>query len=104
MKKVRKTIESKTGKIADKNLSDLKKQKEAVHDTTESIKSDIGSLGNAVENTIGTTGINVSDFFEEWDPKQYEDLAGNWEKTFSDMANIGSKAMGDMFQQIGQDL
>lgn len=100
---VRKTIESKTGKIADKNLSDLKKQKEAVHNTTQSITADIGSLGTAVENMTETTGSKTTGFFAEWG-KQYEDLAGNWNKTFVDMANVGTQAMGDMFTQIGEGL
>lgn len=103
IEKVRKTIESKTGKIADKNLSDLKKQKEAVHNTTQSITADIGSLGTAVEDMTKTTGTKVSDFFKEWG-KQYKDLAGNWNKTFVDMANIGTQAMGDMFTQISEGL
>lgn len=103
IEKVRKTIESKTGKIADKNLSDLKKQKEAVHNTTQSITGDIGSLGTSVENMTETTGTKVSDFFDTW-AKQYEDLAGNWNKTFTDMANVGTQAMGDMFETIGQSL
>jgi phage-related minor tail protein len=103
IEKARKTIESKTGKIADNTLKDLKRQKEAVHATTQAITGDIGSLGTAVEDTTETTGSKVSGFFEEWG-KQYEDLAGNWNKTFTDMANIGTQAMGDMFTQIGEGL
>ena len=103
IEKVRKTIESKTGKIADKTLADLKKQKKAVHATTQSVTADIGDLGTAVENTTETTSSKTTSFLEEWG-KQYEDLAGNWNKTFVDMANIGTQAMGDMFTQIGEGL
>lgn len=103
IEKVRKTIETKTGKVADITLKDLEKQKKAVHKTTQSITADIGDLGTAVEDTTKTTGTKITGFFEEWG-KQYEDLAGDWNKTFVDMANIGTDTMGDMFKMMGENL
>ena len=103
IEKVRKVIETKTGKVADNTLKDLKRQKDAVHKTTQAITGDIGSLGTAVEDTTKTTGTKITGFFEEWG-KQYEDLAGDWNKTFVDMANIGTDTMGDMFTMLGENL
>lgn len=103
IEKVRRTIETKTGKAADITLKDLEKQKKAVHKTTQSITADIGDLGTAVEDTTKTTGKKITSFFEEWG-KQYEDLAGNWNETFVDMANIGTETMGDMFTMLGENL
>lgn len=103
IEKVRRTIETKTGKAADITLKDLEKQKKAVHKTTQSITADIGDLGTAVEDTTKTTGKKITSFFEEWG-KQYEDLAGNWNETFVDMANIGTETMGEMFTMLGENL
>lgn len=103
IEKVRKTIETKTGKVADNTLKDLKRQKDAVHKTTQAITGDIGSLGTAVEDTTKTIGAKISGFFAKWG-KQYEDLADDWNKTFVDMANIGTDTMGDMFKMMGENL
>jgi len=103
IEKVRKAIETKTGKVADNTLKDLKRQKDAVHKMTQAVTGDIGSLGTAVEDTTTTTGTKTSGFFEEWG-KQYKDLAGDWNKTFTDMANIGTDTMGDMFTMMGENL
>lgn len=103
IEKVRRTIETKTGKVADITLKDLEKQKKAVHKTTQSITADTGDLGTAVEDTTKTIGKKIRSFFDKWG-KQYEDLAGNWNETFVDMANIGTETMGDMFTMLGENL
>ena len=100
---VRKTIEEKTGKSADYSLKQLAKVEKQTKKTTKSIEADIGDLGLSIISQTDKMDSAFDGFLKAWS-KQYEDLAGNWNKTFTDMANIGTQTMGAMFDQIGQDL
>ena len=99
LKEVQQEIDKLSGKTAEKVIGDLGKVKTVTEEVADSIKGQSMEVAQFNQDLAS----NQKGFFDTW-PKQYEDLAGNWGKTFSDMANIGTKAMGDMFQQIGQDL